>query len=258
MHKVKSMKKLISIAALLLVVLALLAGCSSAAEEPKVPEAPSQQQVPEAPLEENPEETPEETPEEPETQPIPTDSGYKAQSLVPEGFAWAEGLPPELDGDLQVLYNVANALYINYKFGCSNVAYDVCLTNDLGHAFYRDCNFMTYGDFEAAVYAVFTPEFAADFLESARVMQSPEGYLFSGEIGMGSNIDYLRTEYTLLSADENEIQLQVIGVYNEGTMEAYPNEPDPAGNYTNSKTVLFRATPDGWRLDYMWAPSLEF
>ena len=245
------MKKLIFTAAALLLVLVLMAGCTAAPEIPEAAEPSASQQTPA----DAPEDTPED--EQSEADPIPTDSGAKAQSLVPEGFAWAEGLPPELDGDLQILYNVANSLYINYKFGCSNVAYDVCITNDLGHAFYRDGNFMTYADFEAAVYAVFTPEFAAQFLSEARVMESPEGYLFAGEIGMGSNIDYLRTEYILDSADDTKVVLQVTGIYNEGTMDAYPNEPDPSRNYFTAKTVEFLPTPDGWRLNNMWAPALE-
>lgn len=200
-------------------------------------------------------------PQEPEGPVYGTD-GADALALLPVNDpenSWINdvAIPDCIDADLQELYKAAWWLFNTYQIGGMNNSLDYqdkLTAGEYNWEYYRDTNFADWATFESAVRAVYTSEFADRFLAVDMLLQGENGGLYSLDGGMGSEIDYVATEFELASETADEIVVNCNSIFNPGAAEAYPDRPDSANDEIRTSELVFKKTDAGWRIDSFKLP----
>ncbi|WP_195985431.1 hypothetical protein [Clostridium sp. D33t1_170424_F3] len=233
----------------------LLAGCVWTVNQvPKGP--PPSQDVESSSSEEAPassEESavPEETSSSPEEAAA---EGAAADRLIPEPEL-SEGLtlPDFLNGDQQLLYKAAYRMYCHFSM-TSGFEPDMeveGIEDGNGRTYYPDRGFDSYADYRKAMESVFTVEYT-DFLnESECYIDDGTGGLLTAPGDRGANITYKGTTFELVKQNENEIEFNLIGHYNDALPKS---SGDPANDTTVPFAVKMVKTENGWRFDSFAIP----
>lgn len=180
--------------------------------------------------------------------------GAVADQLVPEPEL-SEGLalPEFLNGDQQLLYKAAYRMYYHFSM-TSGFEPDMEAEgeeNGNGRVYYPDRGFDSYADYRKAMESVFTVEYT-DFLnESECYIDDGAGGLLAAPGDRGGNITYKETTFELVKQDENEIEIHLIGHYNDALPES---GGDPADDTTVPFAVKMVKTENGWRFDSFAIP----
>lgn len=175
--------------------------------------------------------------------------GEVALSLLPFTYEpAAEDLPPLSTANLQALYSAALTVWMQYSYtDCSGATLDYAttLTNDLGWGYYLCTDYESYAQFRGILSAIFTEDFITRLERLDRIIEGPDGRVYMPECGIGSNIDYLYSDYTV-TEHENQIIITVTGYFNEN---AYDGSRDPAADYTETYDIILVKANGEWRFD---------
>lgn len=227
----------------LLVTVCLLAGCSSGMASSAAPTLAPAPQPALSPT------------------PRPMGEGEAALTLVPE---WPDyypytvksnpDVPDFLTEDQQDLFRAAVRMYDGIG-GTSPgylVQYTATMTVSDGEtpSYALDEGFSSYADFTAALQAVFTEDYCQSILaREGQPLREYEGRLYAVLADRGTNIEYVTTRYALLSADDNAIEFNLIGLYNPGaaTFENPTETRDASQDYTIEYPIRMEFTEHGWR-----------
>ncbi|WP_050697110.1 hypothetical protein [Anaeromassilibacillus senegalensis] len=205
----------------------------------------------EAPVSSEESTVPEETPSAPEETAA---EGAAANQLIPEPeLSKGLTLPAFLNGDQQLLYQAAYRMYFHFSM-TSGFEPDMEAEgeeNGNGRVYYPDRGFDSYADYRKAMESVFTVEYT-DFLnESQCYIDDGAGGLLTAPGDRGSDITYKETTFELVKQDENEVEFNLIGHYNDALPES---SGDPADDTTVSFAIKMVNTENGWRFDSFAIP----
>lgn len=180
--------------------------------------------------------------------PAPTATGGKeAVALLPAGEedwqfqAVTEGVPvPDfLPEDQQLLYQAAYYMYYHFSLaGGFAPDMDAKPVRDEAYGeidYYPDRGFASYADFEAALDAVFTPEFKQSLLNFPMYLNE-DGKLYSATGARGANIYYQGEHFEQGTMADERIEFTLVGEYSSEEGE----QPIP---------ITLIKTDAGWRFD---------
>ncbi|MEG1176103.1 MAG: hypothetical protein RSD27_02780 [Ruthenibacterium sp.] len=235
------MKKALTILAVLcaLTLVLSLAACGK---------APAPSSVPASVPASTPASVPASTPADPAAA-LPTDTTDGANALTQlseEAVTMAQDVPDFLSADLQDLYRAA--YYLDFHFtivaGFDTDFNAKPIIADNGMEMHPDKEFASYSAFRKAMDSVFTPEETDAMLNfSQSYMDDGNDVLYSGYGSRGTNIFYTGSTFTLVSADESKIVMNMIAHYDEAMMKennvSYPTE--------ETFEITMVKTDAGWR-----------
>ncbi len=187
--------------------------------------------------------------------PQDTQDGQEAMANMPEQLTTKVtpvSTPNFLSQDMQNLYNSAYQMYFCFTVSAGfNVNSSTTFTTTDGMTMYLDNGYATYNDFVTALESMFTQEFIqSELLSGMQYAQGDDGKLYTSEGARGSNIMYVSSEFTLVSATDSEIVMQLVATYNENALL----EGEEESLYTQTYDVVLQNTENGWRFSQFAMP----
>jgi len=175
--------------------------------------------------------------------------GKAASASMPVFYA-ADEMPTCLSEDLQLLYSAAMTIWKQYNYTDAagfRLDYSTSFTNSKGWGYYLCTDYESYAQMREIMLGIFTEGMVQELEAREMVCEGADGRVYMIPCGRGSNISYVGSEFAITHETQDELVLQVTGIYNDGA--DFTQRGDPADDYCEYFDIVLVKVNGEWRFD---------